>query len=174
MCEECDQEAVQRLRIALWEATFAELMDGMHPADVLSSLALLIASVVAGGDPRVFNEFENHRGEKGRDAALRALFPFIWKNYQELKEVADGIREQLRTGGFVFDAGGPGPERDAGGADGSGSADSGPGRGDRPTARVAAADAGAPRRDGGATPREDSSGVQADAVARAVRRWTIH
>src|SRR5262245_19954874 len=163
MCEECDRmdpeqrEAILRLRKALWGLAFGELMNGMHPADVLSSLALLIAAVVGGGAPEVFNQFEDRKGERGRDAALRALFTFTWKRYEELKAVADGVREQLRTGTYVWDddAGGAGPIGHAAGTDGPGQGHPEQGRGDRPAEGGTEEGAGGTRRDGGAPARED-------------------
>jgi hypothetical protein len=91
MCEQCDRdeqaehELTTRLIKRLYRPVFDELMSGAHPAPVISVLAKLLASVVAGGDPRC-----------GRDAVMKALFHFMWQEYLALKEQADDVRrEQL-------------------------------------------------------------------------------
>ena len=100
MCEVCDTNdaAVKHLRMQLWGAALDALQHDMHPADVLASLGLLIASIVAGGDSR-FDQFEDVSGETGREALVEALFDYTRENYEELKEVADEMRAQATTSG---------------------------------------------------------------------------
>src|SRR5215471_693748 len=179
MCDECDdqeaqdREAILQFRTELWTLVFGELMGRLHPSDVLSSLGLLIGCIVAGGDPEVFDQFTDRKGRTGKDAALQSLFRYTWNRYREMKEVADGIRAQLRTGADV-DPGRTGPERQTHRADGFGPGDSGQGRGDRAAQGGAQDRAGAARGDGGGTAREDSRRTYPDAAPAVVRSRTVH
>lgn len=99
MCEDCEDEEEHELTVrlikALYQPVFDELMSGAHPATILSVLSKLTASVVAGGDPRVFNQFTDRHGRRGRDAAMQALFRVTWQQYVALKAEVDEMRQSL-------------------------------------------------------------------------------